>query len=401
MGTGGALFSSETWFDVRDQRRAALQQEINGVDSDRLLNTGVDDWVKYFEEISDLDVPVLDREQITVDQREVTKHLRDYGRDIVVTTTEIEVTVPFNGTSDAFHIQPSMYTTCPPEARVASNAVTFWVDAHQRTSDQVKAEIDRTLDLIEKQLSNLRANVEEYKREVAPMARELIERRRKKLMADKSLVSSLGYKLREREGVPKTYAVQEVRRKVAPRQPKAGRTAATLEPVLADAEYDHILKVLSDMAIVIERSPSAFETLGEEALRFLFLVPLNGHYEGAAAGEVFNFEGKTDILIRDNGKNIFIAECKFWGGPQKLTETIDQLLGYTSWRDTKTAVIIFNTNKDFSKVLAAIPPEVTKHPCYVKSLKKTETTFRYVFAHPNDEDRHLTLTVMAFDVPRA
>jgi hypothetical protein len=51
---------------------------------------------------------------------------------------------------------------------------------------------------------------------------------------------------------------------------------------------------------------------------------------------VVDCSGKTDILIRDNDKNIFIAECKFWGGPKLFKETIDQLLGYTSWRDTKT-----------------------------------------------------------------
>ena len=34
--------------------------------------------------------------------------------------------------------------------------------------------------------------------------------------------------------------------------------------------------------------------------------------------------------------------------------TLDQLLGYSSWRDTKVAVIVFNRNKDFSKVLKTI-----------------------------------------------
>jgi hypothetical protein len=36
----------------------------------------------------------------------------------------------------------------------------------------------------------------------------------------------------------------------------------------------------------------------EEDLRQHFLVQLNGQYEGQATGETFNFQGKTDILIR-------------------------------------------------------------------------------------------------------
>ena len=37
---------------------------------------------------------------------------------------------------------------------------------------------------------------------------------------------------------------------------------------------------------------------------------LNAQFEGKAAGEVFNGQGKTDILIREGGRNAFIAECK-------------------------------------------------------------------------------------------
>ena len=113
---------------------------------------------------------------------------------------------------------------------------------------------------------------------------------------------------------------------------------------------------------VMERSPKAFDGLDEEGIRSHFLVQLNGHYEGQATGETFNYQGKTDILIRSGDRNIFIAECKFWGGPQMLTQTIDQLLGYLSWRDFKTAILLFNRNRDFSKVLDSIPETVRDRP---------------------------------------
>jgi hypothetical protein len=68
---------------------------------------------------------------------------------------------------------------------------------------------------------------------------------------------------------------------------------------------------------------------------------LNGVFKGQATGETFNFQGKTDILIRVDEKNVFIAECKFWKGEKVFIGTIDQLLSYLSWRDTKAAVIVF------------------------------------------------------------
>ena len=100
-------------------------------------------------------------------------------------------------------------------------------------------------------------------------------------------------------------------------------------------------------------------------------------------------------------KNIFIAECKYWGGPKTLLETIDQLLGYSSWRDTKVAVIIFNRNKGFTKVLETIKSATKEHPNYKRELDiPSETSFRFILAHRDDPNRELTLTLMAFDIPQ-
>ncbi len=81
-------------------------------------------------------------------------------------------------------------------------------------------------------------------------------------------------------------------------------------------------------------------------------------------------------------------------------ETINQLLGYLSWRDTKVAVIIFNRNRNFSGVLQTIQEAVPNHPHMKRILpKRGETSFRYVFGNPADHNRELILTVMAFDIP--
>jgi hypothetical protein len=140
--------------------------------------------------------------------------------------------------------------------------------------------------------------------------------------------------------------------------------------------------------------------MGEEALRDIFLAQLNGHYQGMASGEAFNVSGKTDILIRDNDRNVFIGECKIWGGDMLFVETIDQLLGYTAWRDTKTALIIFNRNKDLSAVLAKIPVLVKNHPNFKRELPNHgETNFRYVIHHNDDKARELYMAVIVVEIP--
>jgi hypothetical protein len=159
---------------------------------------------------------------------------------------------------------------------------------------------------------------------------------------------------------------------------------------------------MSSMVRVMEQSPKAFDKMGEEDLRTQFLVQLNGQYEGRATGETFNFQGKTDILIREGDRNVFIAECKFWGGEKQFLETIDQLLSYLSWRDTKTAIVVFNRNANFSDVLSKIAEAVPKHKNYKRTVgKPNESSFRYIFHQPGDPNRELTVSVLAFDVPTA
>jgi hypothetical protein len=68
--------------------------------------------------------------------------------------------------------------------------------------------------------------------------------------------------------------------------------------------------------------------------------------------------------------------------------------------DTKAAVLIFNRNADFTAVIAKIRETVPKHPLFKRDLGPTgDTAFRYIFAQPNDRNREIILTVLAFDIP--
>ncbi len=164
-------------------------------------------------------------------------------------------------------------------------------------------------------------------------------------------------------------------------------------------EYERILSTLHQMALVMERNPETFCAIGEEALRDHFLVQLNGTYEGQATGETSNGRGKTDIIVRLKGENIFIGECKFWGGEAKLQETLEQLLGYTTLRDNQLGMLIFNRNKGFSAVLEKIPAIIRSHPSFFREANHSETQFRFVLKHPDDSECKLNLAVLVFNIP--
>ena len=409
MVRNNSLFSTVNWFTFKQHQLKNLAEEVNDWNEDQLLNTSVEDLCEYFVKKYRIDIPVLDRDGIVADQHETqvdvskdrSRFIRDQSQPFYIPGTEIEITVPFTGDSLAFTITPTIYSLNPPSGNVRDSILIFFITGVDLETDKVREEINSALNRVDSYLTNLRTNAETLNSELHSTARQRIEQRREKLLADQDLVSSLGFKLKQRTDSPKTYTAPEVRRKIILTPPQASSTPYKPEPALDKANYEYILEVIENMAQVMERSPSAFSTMDEESLRSHFLVQLNGHYEGQATGETFNYEGKTDILIRSEGKNIFIAECKYWDGPQKLTEAIDQLLSYSSWRDTKVAVIVFNRNKGFTNVLEAIKSTTRAHPNCKRELdNRSETSFRFIFSHRDDTNRELMLTIMAFDIPK-
>jgi hypothetical protein len=411
MGRDDLLFFKADSFSVQERQRRAAEAEIADIDGNRLLNTNVDDLVAYIVEKFRIDVPEVDEDNMTVDQQESrrdvsgdprrTAYYLDRGGPVHVTGTEVIVEVPFSGDPQMFAVRPSTYDTGPPRGEVRDNTLIFryWSDTPQ--GDRLRSALDQWLADVKRYLQWQRDSFKGFNDTLAANARAAITRRREKLLTNQNLVAGLGIALKRRPGTATTYTAPEVKRRIAPKQPPATAGAFKPEPILEEAEYQHILDVIEGMVKVMERSPKAFHDIDEEGLRTHFLVQLNGHYEGQATGETFNYQGKTDILIRSGDRNVFIAECKFWNGPAKLTETIDQLLGYLSWRDSKAAILLFNRNKDFSKVLAAIPETVKAHPNFQKGeAKRGETGVRYAFRHKDDTAKILHVTVMAFDIPR-
>jgi len=402
------LFSKVSWHDVERDQISKMQKEVAGMDGDRLLNTSVEDLVSYFAKRFQIEVPTLQVEDIVAGHREAkidvsrdfTRGILDRNRPHYVVGTEISIEIPFIGDASVFVVQPSSFTYNPPCASIGESSLVIKMAGIDLDGSRVLDEVDKMIGSIQKCLETLTKDEQGLRTRLPDLARSEIEARRQKLLKDRNLVGSLGFKMKPREGSAQTFAASNVRRKIVPSLPPASSSPYKPEPALADADYEHILGVLQNMVQVMERSPLAFERMGEEDIRSHFLVQLNGHFEGQATGETFNYEGKTDILVRSEGRNIFIGECKFWSGPKKLAETIDQVLGYASWRDTKVAIIIFNRNKEFSRVLAAIPDAVKSHSCFKRELKNSsETEFRYSFAHKDDLNRELFLTILAFDVP--
>jgi hypothetical protein len=403
------LFTSGDLRQVLENHERELNQKIDAIDGDEFLRTSPEDLADYYTTEYTVDVPVLDESRIQVDQSEAQvdvsqdwrRAIFDQTRPFYITGTTVTFYVPFEGDQGLFRCAPSSrYMGNAPRAEIRGYELVFTVTDVNPEPDAVKNAFEREMSMTRQYLTWIAGDVRPFNQALREKIAKKIEARRQKLLGDRGLVASLGFDLRERTDAAKTYTVPATRRPSPARPRPEGSKPFVPEPELGMEEYEHILTILSSMVDVMERSPAAFQTMGEEDLRQHFLVQLNGQYEGGATGETFNFDGKTDILVRAEGRTLFIAECKFWKGPQGLSRTVDQLLGYASWRDTKTAILLFNRNKNLSTVLGKIPEVMRGHPNFKRELGvQEETRFRYVFAHRDDPERELTLTVMVFEVP--
>ena len=74
------------------------------------------------------------------------------------------------------------------------------------------------------------------------------------------------------------------------------------------------------------------------------------------------FEQFKNIHVSFENKAAFIGECKIWRGIKKFDEAIKQLFGYSMWKDTKTALIVFNKeNKDFMSIRNTVMDWIKKN----------------------------------------
>ena len=407
-----SLFAGKSAHQVILDLPQRAMEQLKALDENKILSTPTDDLVSSVYSKFRVEIPQLHDANAWIDEREIKREIRDrgYGYDVhedrfggerTIVTRVVDFHVPFLGDAGVFNLQPSQRSLPGPEAEIKSQELIITLVTDGKTAEQIRHEFGGRAQDIKTHLQRLKLDLQGLQTQIEGPARQYVEQRKAQLLQSKSLVASLGFPMKRRSEAPTTYRAPEVRRKIIPARPQ---TVAPFkpEPVLDEAEYQHILGVMDNMTKVMERSPHAFYDMGEEDIRQHFLVQLNGQYEGQATGETFNFQGKTDILIRSEGKNVFIAECKFWRGEKLFLETVDQLLSYLSWRDSKTAVMIFNRNKGLSSVIETMKSAMEKHP-HKKSGPQiaNETRLRYKLGNPSDHAREIITTIVVYDIPTA
>lgn len=330
---------------------------------------------------------------------ETTQRFSEFGEIGERRVTQLVLVVPFDGEKVVFRLRASTFTINPPQViSLGDRELRIAVDGPAGDAASARALFGAQLDKIETCLEWSRKQIEDHNARIRAEVPGMVARRRAQLLATRNLQAEIGFPVRRRPDAD-TYAVPVKRRNLRPVHP-VGTPAATPfppEPAMADRDYQAALAVLRNSRNALERTPALAAKLDEEQIRDLLLVNLNAHFEGDAAGEVFNGEGKTDILIRVEDRNIFIGECKVWGGPGTIDEALGQIFKYLVWRDTKAAILLFIRNKDITAVITKATQKIEAHPNYKRrGPSRTDDQLDFVMHAQDDVEREIHLALLPF-----
>ena len=408
LGTLTNLFAEVDLQQSIERIRQQLTRDLDALTEETVLGTSQEDLVKHLVAKYHIEPPVFLKESVSMNyqdtpidvSRDPLRFIDDRSQPFYVNGTRVTFHVPFTGDSSWLLCRPAGINLRRVKTALIHSEIVFIYEKPDGITPGVRSEFDQDFAHIENNLALVSEELEQFNAALPNAVSQRLSARRTKMLRERDVAASIGFPLRRAQSPPATFVTPEVQRRSIPAMPRPSTEPFRPEPTLDMDEYEHILSVLSNMVGVMERSPGAFRNIDEESLRFHFLMQLNGLYEQQATGETFNYEGKTDIFVRTAGKSIFVAECKFWSGPAGLIATLDQLLRYTSWRDNKTAILIFNRDRNTSTVLNSVPETVRDHAHYkADRVTDSETTFRYIFGHPDDPNREIIITVLVFDVP--
>ena len=397
-------FGQIEWHNYERTLQQSVKDEIDGLSKKYLLGVGEDDYKKHLVQKYSLEpIEILNESERIREPRIEKQAFQDYGRTIHRDTYVFAVEYRFIGSADLFQVKPSTWTwtSYPIYVAPVTKVVTVEVsvahqDAEEFQSQKQKAYTDSFVNV-----GNINTNVQAWNQGLASLVSGLFDWRKKHLAAENDFFAAIN--VATNPETAEIFTVPTITRQIIPRPEVSLKKQFASNPAMADEMYEDVLKVLFQAGRGMERKPSLYRGKEEEALRDQFLLFLETRYKATTgSGETFNKAGKTDILLKyEDGTNLFVAECKFWTGEKDFDAAIHQLFDrYLTWRDSKTALLLFVTNKGFTSVIQKVRTEAAKHRYFVRSLAdRAETSLAFEFHLPTDKQRLVRFAILLFAFP--
>lgn len=404
------IFSKGSISSVFQRNYDSINSTIENETENYILNANETEYSEYLESKYILEVPELHFDKVYADSyedevsAEYFPRIYDVYRGKTYKKEIIQYFIPCSGDINLLAYSPANIISIGGGGHfeIKSDAIVAEFINFSNNAEEINRNYNSEVNGLHPNYNYLKNNIESFNNTLKSHIQSIFRTKKQKILNKNNLLSSLGVPLRKKENVPATFSVPKplLRDKITVK-PSVNEKGFKPEPTLDNENYNKILKIINDIGKNFERMPSVYKDKGEEDLRDHILMTLDPNFEfGSASGETFNKTGKTDIQLRYDSSVVFIAECKFWSGPKNYLETIDQLLGYLTWRDNKASVIVFVKQKDFTAILNKVESETTKHKNYLSFTGKTdENWFNYRFHINGDRNREVQLAIQVYNIP--
>lgn len=408
------LFYGGDLGEVLRSQIAQIPQKVDAIPKDQFLASSEEDILENIIAQVEINPLAIYEDRMEQEPRETKIDVsrskeRNFFSDrgpIKVDAVEITISIPFTGDPGLWNLSPGHYTSVFPHGDIRqpkNDGIGFLIIVYTQPKDEptnkTKSCFDEELERIRKYLKSQKGQIDSFNASLSGYIQGAINARMEKLKTFDGIIEMLGIPLKRREDAPLIEPIP-IKRKLIRPLPPPPKSGFKPEPGITVQDYEHILSVIRHEGRTFETTPKTYAVHGEEELRDIMLAHLNGHYQGTATGETFRRSGKTDIRIEDQNRAAFVAECKLWRGKEELFKAINQLLGYLTWRDCKTALILFNKEiKKFNDLLIKIPEALRAHQKFKRALTEgVDGEWRFEFFSAEDESRQIIIHVFIFNL---
>lgn len=405
------LYSGNSFELFSGEHKNKIRHEIESQSENYILNVNLDDYVNFLFQKERLDVPELRLGEIFVDSSEREIPGSRFPLDFLISDKSRKIKkrviiyhIPYQGDIKLLQLRPNPFVLMTYEVEIDHVQRCMLIEVIDFYNDpvRIKQSFELELNYLTKNYENVRRNCNDFNEYLKGYLRSVVEERKKYVLEKSDLLAALGVPIKQREGVSNTFSVPnpKLKERIVVK-PIVQEGAIKPEPALDEENYRRILKIINDVGKNFERMPSTYKGKSEEDIRDHILLVVDPNFElGSAGGETFNKSGKTDISLRYDSSVVFVAECKYWRGEKVLLKTIDQLLNYLTWRNSKVAIVNFVQNVEFSDVMSKVKSTVVKHSNFLSESPNSDRTwFNYKFHLNGDRSRELDLAVISFHLP--
>ncbi|MBQ9678825.1 MAG: hypothetical protein IJV44_11885 [Prevotella sp.] len=400
----GDLFHRGDIHQLEEALKETIRKRIHDLEDDYILNVSEQEYIDYLAEEFHLDCPLILYDEKSIEPRNVLVSPEYLPRSwFYYDERDIErkmyrLHIPFQGDSELLRFRPNPFSLSAwSNFTISYDSVYVDILDINEDANEVKRECDSYVNTLREMMNSLEKNYSSINKIMPDHIRSMFTIRKKQIQKEHKELVDIGIPIKG-QMQQNTYTVPTVQRRF---KPVPGPTKTIIEPptpTMADKEYQDILSALNTIGRNLERFPNTHKGKDEESIRDLFLVQLATSFTAyTSTGEAFNHKGKTDLMVKNGDDILFIAECKFWKGARVFIDAISQLLGYLTWRDTKTALLVFNRDVGMTTALQSIENASSKHPNYLSGKKNGDARFDCVFHLNEDKNQQVKMAIFVFD----